>query len=54
MSTADPHPPQDQPAPRWLLALLAGGAVLVLAAGALLWLQRGSALVLELAEFFCL
>ncbi len=52
MSTAAPTP-QDQPAPRWLLALLAGGAALLLAGGMALWLGRGSALVLDLVEFFC-
>lgn len=44
----------DSPAPRWLLALLGAGALVLLGGAGLAWAQRGSALVLDLANFFCL
>jgi hypothetical protein len=47
-------PASQQPAPRWLLALL-GAGVLVLGLGAgLVWLYRGTSIVLDMANFFCL
>lgn len=49
-----PPDSQDKPAPRWLMLLLGGGAFALVALGALLWSERGSALVLDLANFFCL
>jgi len=44
----------ENPAPRWLLALLGAGALVLLGGAGLAWTQRGSALVLDLANFFCL
>lgn len=44
---------QDK-APRWLLALLGLGAGMLLIGAALAWWQRGAAIVLDMAEFFCL
>ncbi|MDF3073259.1 MAG: hypothetical protein K0S54_926 [Alphaproteobacteria bacterium] len=47
-------PANQQPAPRWLLALLGvGGLVLLLGAG-LGWFYRGTSIVLDMANFFCL
>ena len=53
--SANPHPdPVEQPAPRWLLALLGIGALTLLVGASLAWAYRGSTIVLDLAEFFCL
>ena len=53
--SVSPHPdPVEQPAPRWLLALLGLGALTLLVGAGLAWTFRGSAIVLDLAEFFCL
>ena len=52
MST-QPHPPEDQAAPRWLLALVGFGAAVLLVGATLGWLYRGSAIVLDMANFFC-
>lgn len=53
MSTqTDPAP--DQPAPRWLLALLGLGVLVLLFGAGLGWVYRGSAIVLDMVNFFCL
>jgi hypothetical protein len=49
-----PEPAPDQPAPRWLLALLGLGAGVLVLGASLAWWQRGATIVLDMAEFFCL
>ena len=47
-------PDRDERVPAWLWLLLGGIGLTVLVGAALLWLFRGSAIVLDLANFFCL
>ena len=47
-------PTAEQPAPRWLLALAGFGALVLLLGAGLGWLYRGPAIVLDMANFFCL
>ena len=47
-------PATEQPAPRWLLALLGVSVGVVLVGASLVWWQRGATIVLDMAEFFCL
>ena len=53
MSTHTDPSPADQPAPRWLLALLGVSALVMIAGAAMAWLHRGSAIVLDMVGFFC-
>ena len=54
MSTQTDPGPADPTAPRWLLALLAVSALVMIVAAGLAWLHRGAAIVLDMANFFCL
>jgi hypothetical protein len=54
MSMSTLPDPTEQPAPRWLLALVGLGAAVMLVGASLAWLYRGSAIVLDMANFFCL
>jgi hypothetical protein len=49
-----PDTAPDQPAPRWLLALLGVSVGVLLIGASLVWWQRGATIVLDMAEFFCL
>jgi len=51
--SAAPLSPDEQPAPRWLLALLGVGALVLLIGAGLIWLTRGTAIILDMANFFC-
>jgi len=52
--SAHPDPAGDQAAPLWLLGLLGLGALVLLVGAGLGWAHRGSAIVLDMANFFCL
>ena len=49
-----PDTAPEQPAPRWLLALLGVSVGVLLIGASLVWWQRGATIVLDMAEFFCL
>lgn len=49
-----PDTATEERAPPWLLALLGAGAAAMLLGAGLAWYARGSAIVLDMASFFCL
>jgi hypothetical protein len=54
MSTIHPAAPPDRTLPRWLWLILGGLGGVLLLGGALGWILRGSAMLMDMADFFCL
>ena len=49
-----PDHDEEEPLPRWLVALVAGIFGALLLGAGFLWFTRGTAIVLDIAAVFCL